>query len=133
MTEILKARLKAVNSNALTKKLSMDEEETLFEQEYLKMKGNSHKCGNSFDVIPQFHKVLPGEEDVLQQKLRAQFLQRKSKLLLDNAELKELWVILDSHTSGAPVGEDQMMDWDQYCVVRSLVSDKCREYFKSQA
>jgi len=136
MTEILKARLKAANSNTVSKKLSKDEEEDLFKQEYLKMKGNQHQCGNSYDVIPQFHKVLPGEEDFLQQKLReearAQFLQRKSKLLLDNAELKELWVILDSHTSGAQVGEDQMMDWDQYCVVRSLVSDKCREYFKSQ-
>lgn len=49
------------------------------------------------------------------------------KLLLDNVELKELWVVLDSHTSGPALAEEQMMDWDQF-VVRSLVTDKCREY-----
>ena len=38
--------------------------------------------------------------------------------------------MLDSHTSGPPLAEEQMMDWDQFCVVRSLVSDKCREYFR---
>lgn len=68
-------------------------------------------------MIPAFHRPLPSEGDTLQQKLReearAQFLQRRSRLLLDNAELKELWVVLDTHTSGDPVGEDQMMDWDQ--------------------
>ena len=54
------------------------------------------------------------------------------KLLLDNAELKELWVVLDSHTSGPALAEEQMMDWDQFCVVRNIVSQKCKEYFKSQ-
>merc|ERR1719357_2202622 len=62
----------------------------------------------------------------------AQFLQKRSKLLLDNAELKELWVVLDSHTSGSPVGDEQMMDWNQFCIVRDLVSPKCKEYFKHQ-
>ena len=57
-------------------------------------------------------------------------MRSKNKLLLDNAELKELWVVLDSHTSGPALAEEQMMDWDQFCVVRSLVTDKCREYFR---
>lgn len=98
--------------------------------------GRSGRVGDSFNVIPQFYKALPGEEDILQQKLReearAQFLQRRSKLLLDNTELKELWVVLDTHTSGPPLGEEQMMDWEQFCVVRKLVSPKCKEYFKHQ-
>ena len=137
MTESLKERLRAINakSNA-SSKMSKLEEDELFKKEYLEMKGQNRNVDKSFQIIPQFYKTLPSEEDVLQQKLReearAQFLQRRSKLLLDNAELKELWVVLDSHTSGPPVGEEQMMDWDQFCVVRSLVSDKCREYFRSQ-
>ena len=137
MTESLKERLRAINakSNA-SSKMSKLEEDELFKKEYLEMKGQNRNDDKSFQIIPQFYKTLPSEEDVLQQKLReearAQFLQRRSKLLLDNAELKELWVVLDSHTSGPPVGEEQMMDWDQFCVVRSLVSDKCREYFRSQ-
>ena len=137
-TESLKQRLRdalnarsGVNSN----KMSKLEEDELFKQEYLDMKGqNLPRADRSYKVIPQFYKSLPTEDDVLQQKLReearAQFLQRRSKLLLDNAELKELWAVLDSHTSGPPLAEEQMMDWDQFCVVRSLVSDKCREYFR---
>jgi len=86
-------------------------------------------------AIPAFHRALPREEDVLQQKLReearAQFLQRRSKLLLDNSELKELWVVLDSHTAGPPLGEEQMMDFDQFTTVRALVGAKCRDYFKA--
>ena len=49
-------------------------------------------------------------------------------------------MVLDSHTSGPPLAPgsqassepEQMMDWDQFCVVRSLVTSKCREHFKSQ-
>jgi len=110
----------------------------MFRREYIDMGGGgrSGRVGDSFNVIPQFYKALPGEEDILQQKLReearAQFLQRRSKLLLDNTELKELWVVLDTHTSGPPLGEEQMMDWEQFCVVRKLVSPKCKEYFKHQ-
>ena len=137
MTESLKERLRAANAkNSKSCKLSKDEEDDLFKKEYLEMKGQSKISEKSYTIIPQFYKSLPKEEDILQQKLReearAQFLQRRSKLLLDNAELKELWVVLDSHTSGPPLADEQMMDWDQFCVVRNLVSDKCAQYFKSQ-
>lgn len=51
--------------------------------------------------VPRFFWKLPSEEDVLQQKLREEarstFLQRKSRQLLDNSELKALWVLLDQH------------------------------------
>merc|ERR1719189_1635212 len=115
-------------------KPSKSEEDKLFSEEYLSMRGPA--SGSSYRVIPQFYKSPPAEEDVLQQKLReearAQFLQRRSKMLLDNAELKELWVVLDSHTAGPPVGEEQMMDFEQFTAVRSLVTAKCRDHFKSQ-
>ena len=135
MTESLKQRLRALNAkNNVHNKMSKLDEDELFKKEYLDMKGPDLPYDKTYRVIPQFYKSLPTEADVLQQKLReearAQFLQRRSKLLLDNAELKELWVVLDSHTSGPPLAEEQMMDWDQFCVVRSLVSDKCREYFR---
>ena len=136
MTEILREKLKAaaLKKNSSDTKLSKSEEDKLFSEEYLSMRGPA--SGSSYRVIPQFYKSPPADEDVLQQKLReearAQFLQRRSKMLLDNAELKELWVVLDSHTSGPPLGEEQMMDWNQFCVVRKIVSQKCREYFKSE-
>ena len=139
MSEVLKAKLRrALEKQEVARVVDKEGEEDMFRREYMAMGGGvrSEKGGGSFSVIPQFYKPLPGEEDVLQQKLReearAQFLQRRSKLLLDNAELKELWVVLDTHTSGPPLGEEQMMDWDQFCVVRDLVSPKCKEYFKHQ-
>ena len=93
MTESLKQRLRAaLNTNDNNKMSKLDEDE-LFKKEYLDMKGhNLPREDKSYIVIPQFYKSLPTEDDVLQQKLReearAQFLQRRSKLLLDNAELK---------------------------------------------
>jgi len=139
MTELLKDQLRrAASIKKSTLLISKDDEEELFRKEYLAMGGGSSNAGRgeSYTVIPKFHKPLPGEDDILQQKLReearAQFLQKRSKLLLDNAELKELWVVLDSHTSGSPVGDEQMMDWNQFCIVRDLVSPKCKEYFKHQ-
>jgi len=139
MSEVLKAKLRrAAERKEGTRVVDKVGEEEMFRKEYLDMRGGVRvgEGRGSFSVIPQFYKPLPGEEDVLQQKLReearAQFLQRRSKLLLDNAELKELWVVLDTHTSGPPLGEEQMMDWDQFCLVRGLVSPKCKEYFKHQ-
>lgn len=139
MSEVLKAKLRSVvEKQEGMRVVDKEGEEEMFKREYLAMGGGfkNGKGGGSFSVIPQFYKPLPGEEDVLQQKLReearAQFLQRRSKLLLDNAELKELWVVLDTHTSGPPLGEEQMMDWNQFCLVRNLVSPKCKEYFKHQ-
>ena len=94
MTESLKQRLRAaLNANVDNNKMSKLDEDELFKKEYLDMKGqNLPREDKSYKVIPQFYKSLPTEDDVLQQKLReearAQFLQRRSKLLLDNAELK---------------------------------------------
>jgi len=137
MAATLRERLKASMASGPSKVPGPgQEEEKLFEREYklLQADGKNDQMGSSYAVIPAFHRPLPSEGDTLQQKLReearAQFLQRRSRLLLDNAELKELWVVLDTHTSGEPVGEDQMMDWDQFCRVRELVSAKCREYLQ---
>ena len=103
MTQLLKERLKNINAkNEGGPKLTKEEEDELFRKEYLDMKGSERNGDKTLKVIPQIYKSLPGDDDILQQKLReearAQFLQRRSKLLLDNAELKEFWVVLDSHS-----------------------------------
>lgn len=102
MTDLLKDRLReALNVRGTSNKLSQEEEEELFKKEYLEMKGGGSPAAASYRVIPQFYKPLPRDDEVLQQKLReearAQFLQRRSKLLLDNAELKVINDVLMKH------------------------------------
>ena len=57
----------------------------------------------ALSVVPPFYVSLPPENDDLRQKLReearAQFLQRRSKALLDNEELKALYSLLESNAS----------------------------------
>ena len=132
MVELLKERLKIATGGKLKPtEVDPEEEERQFTEAYLALKGERPPP----PIIPVFHRPLPKEDDALQQKLReearAQFLQRRSKLLLDNAELKELWVVLDTHTTGPPVGEEQMMDFKQFKTVRGLVGEKCKGYFKA--
>lgn len=108
------------------------DDEKLFKEEYIRLSGWKELTG-SYAIIPPFHRPLPKDEDVLQQKLReearAHFLQRRSRQLLDNTELKELWVILDTHTTPPPCGDEQMMDYDKFKIVSGIVSEKCRGYF----
>lgn len=137
MADVLRTLLRAAAARAprvppLPQDSRSDEEQ--FRAEYVALSDRGAGAA-SCPVIPPFHRALPAEEDTMQQKLReearAQFLQRRSKLLLDNPELKELWVVLDSHTAGPPVGEEQMMDFNQFQQVRALVSPKCQAYFRA--
>jgi len=129
--EELRARLQAVVA-ALPPAPPPDPaaEERALLAEYRRLAGESTPA----PAIPAFHHALPGEEDVLQQKLReearAQFLQRRSKLLLDNGELKELWAVLDS-AAAAPEGGEQLLDFRQFTAVRALVGARCGRYFKA--
>jgi len=136
MTEILREKLKAAAASAATKPSnpfpSEDAEEELFKAEYLRIKGTTPTTG-SYSVIPKFYQSLPQEEDVLLQKLReearAQFLQRRSRQLLDNGELKELWVILDQNSSPPIRGDEQLMDYTQFTKVGKIVGEKSKGYF----
>ncbi|KAB0803162.1 hypothetical protein PPYR_00132 [Photinus pyralis] len=80
--------------------------------------------------IPQFYWRLPKENDVLQQKLREEtrssFLQRRSHNLLDNNELKALWMLLD-HYQTSP--NDQLISYSDYKVVTNLAGAKLCPYF----
>jgi len=107
-----------------------------FKEEYMRISKKMTKLEDTYSVIPPFYKPLPTDDDVLQQKLReearAHFLQRRSRQLLDNTELKELWVILDTNTTPPVVaGEEQMMDYHQYKTVARTVSEKCGTYLSA--
>ncbi|KAI8432872.1 hypothetical protein MSG28_013798 [Choristoneura fumiferana] len=78
-------------NTSITKEESKKLEVETFKQLYkLRIDGNEE----SYKKIPKFYYKLPRPDEVLSQKLReearAQFLQKKSKELLDNSELKHL-------------------------------------------
>ena len=102
MAAILKARLQAAAARAAPQSGSEQQEQKEKKQEmeeqelrtaYLSLGG-----GQGPSALPRFHLPLPGEDDVVRVKVReearAQFLQRRSRLLLDNTELKEVLLLL---------------------------------------
>lgn len=76
---------------------------------------------------------LPKENEILPQKLReetrALFLQRRSRQLLDNNELKALWVLLDKHHSPPLSGDEQLINYEDFKKVGKLAGPKCATYF----
>jgi hypothetical protein len=78
-----------------------EDEDKLFEREYIRLKYSGRPPPEKDIVLPLTNVILPSEDNPLAQKLReearAEFLQRRSRALLDNEELKTLWGLLDSH------------------------------------
>ena len=60
------------------------------------------------------------------------FLQRKSRELLDNDELQNLWFLLDKNASLVVAGEDQMINYKDFLKVKSSFGPKCNQYFTSK-
>ena len=62
----------------------------------------------------------------LREETRAQFLQKKSKELLDNRELKKLWTLLEKTCGGQkPVNNDELiLDYFQFRKIRDEVGPK---------
>lgn len=86
----------------------------------------------TYEIIPKFYHKLPKNADNLAQKLREEarslFLQKRTKELLDNNELKILWGILErNHTQITPLGE-QLIGYDDYLKVIEESGEKCRKY-----
>ncbi|GFU22818.1 hypothetical protein NPIL_341091 [Nephila pilipes] len=81
--------------------------------------------------IPRFYYKIPFEEGSVRQKLReearAVFIERKNKELLDNEDLKELWMLLEENLSAPLTKEDHMINYSDF----KKVSSKCDEKFKS--
>ena len=113
------------------------------------------------NVVPPFYVGLPPENDDLRQKLReearAQFLQRRSKALLDNEELKALYSLLEANASSSKTlssegnaggsnlssletnmagnnnsPDEYLLNYEDYKKVRSLAVDKCKPYFTAK-
>ena len=158
--EELKKQLRAaaINAKQRNSRHARKSDDELFAEEYLR--ANKAKDCES-ELIPTFFRALPLEEDVLRQKLReearAEFLQRRSKALLDNEELKRLWTLLDSNATpssstsatvgvskepvpvttsspspeggGGAGGGEQMIGYEEYKKVSKLAGEKCRPFF----
>ncbi|KAG8041784.1 hypothetical protein G9C98_007088 [Cotesia typhae] len=110
------------------------EEDKYFQSFYRQWKGTTAEDNDAtYKVIPKFYFKLPREDEILPQKLReetrALFLQRRSRQLLDNNELKALWVLLDKHHSPPLSGDEQMINYEDFKQVGKLAGAKCAPYF----
>lgn len=82
--------------------------------------------------IPKFYNKIPKENEPLRSKLREEsrsnLLKRKNLQLLNNDELKELWVLLDQNQSNP---EEQSINYTDFQKVASLVGPKVKPHFRS--
>ena len=86
----------------------------------------------SIKVIPQFYFKLPKNNNdnsinfKFREESRTLFLQKRSRELLDNGELKELWSILEKNYT-VLLGDDQYISYDDYKnKVMNVVSEKSK-------
>nr|XP_022906748.1 serine/threonine-protein phosphatase 2A regulatory subunit B'' subunit gamma-like [Onthophagus taurus] len=124
---ILKNRLK-------NKKPPPPNQIELEDKEFQKLMSEWGKpVSTSSKVIPKFFWRLPREDDALRQKLREEtrsnFLQRRSRQLLDNNELKAVWVLLEQHQTNA---EEQFITYGDFQKVASLAGPKVKPYFTAK-
>lgn len=82
----------------------------------------------SYQVIPFFYHKLPKSTDILAQKLREEartlFLQKRSKELLDNNELKTLWNILQKNYTKPSINNEQFINYDDYLRIVKIAGEK---------
>lgn len=121
--------------NEVSNSAEKETDEELLTKYYTEWKGGISK-DESYQSIPKFYFKLPGEDDILLQKLReesrAAFLQRKSRELLDNEELKKLWMLLDTHQTPPQNKEEQMISYEDFTKVAQLAGEKCKVYFTAK-
>ena len=110
-----------------------NEEIRHFNELYGKWKYNNSQESNSYAKIPRFYFRLPNDDEVLLQKLReesrAVFLQRRSRELLDNDELQNLWFLLDKHYTPPISCDEQMISYNDFLKVKESCGPKCKEFF----
>lgn len=82
----------------------------------------------SYAVIPVFYHKLPKSTDALAQKLREEartlFLQKRSRELLDNSELKTLWGLLQKNFTQPTINNEQFINYDDYMRVAKISGEK---------
>ncbi|GCB66399.1 hypothetical protein scyTo_0014995 [Scyliorhinus torazame] len=137
--QALKSRLEAVASQKVSKATGQelkDNEMDLFTKYYIEWRGGRKKNNQSYRSIPRFYYRLPAEGEILLQKLReesrAVFLQRKSRELLDNEELQNLWFLLDKHQTPPLIGEEAMIHYENLLEVKEKAGQKCKQFFAAK-
>uniref|UniRef100_A0A8C5USK4 Protein phosphatase 2 regulatory subunit B''gamma n=1 Tax=Microcebus murinus TaxID=30608 RepID=A0A8C5USK4_MICMU len=137
--EVLRRRLATPNTGPNKKKSEQelkDEEMDLFTKYYSEWKGGRKNTNEFYKTIPRFYYRLPAEDEVLLQKLReesrAVFLQRKSRELLDNEELQNLWFLLDKHQTPPVIGEEAMINYENFLKVGEKAGAKCKQFFTAK-
>ncbi|KAK2510103.1 hypothetical protein MC885_007035 [Smutsia gigantea] len=137
--ETLRRRLATPDSGPNQKKSEQelkDEEMDLFTKYYSEWKGDRKNTNEFYKTIPRFYYRLPAEDEVLLQKLReesrAVFLQRKSRELLDNEELQNLWFLLDKHQTPPMIGEEAMINYENFLKVGEKAGPKCKQFFTAK-
>lgn len=137
--EVLRRRLGTPNKGPNKKKSEQelkDEEMDLFTKYYSEWKGGRKNTTEFYNTIPRFYYRLPAEDEVLLQKLReesrAVFLQRKSRELLDNEELQNLWFLLDKHQTPPMIGEEAMINYENFLKVGEKAGPKCKQFFTAK-
>lgn len=122
----------------LDKKHYIRDEQSLLASEvseFLKLypKAAEKDQAHSYQQIPKFFDPLPSEDDLMQQRLReearALFLQKKNRELLSNDELENLRTLLEQHITRPIVGDEIMIDYQNFRQVGALVGDKCKQFF----
>ncbi|KAJ2941237.1 hypothetical protein O0L34_g3432 [Tuta absoluta] len=141
LNNLLKNKLKKYikkldeSGTSITKEESEKIEADTFKQLY---KPKLDDNVDSYKKIPKFYFKLPRPDENLAQKLReetrAQFLQKKSKELLDNSELKHLWSLIEkSNGSYSMANNDELMiDYLQFRKIRDDAGAKYRPYLTAE-
>lgn len=92
------------------------------------LRENDRKCNGTYEVIPYFYSKLPKSHDLLAQKLREEartlFLQKRSKELLDNNELRALWSLLQKNFTPPSINNEQFINYDDYLRVVKTAGEK---------
>ncbi|XP_069691115.1 serine/threonine-protein phosphatase 2A regulatory subunit B'' subunit gamma-like isoform X2 [Periplaneta americana] len=131
LKELLK-KCAAKKSEISTEK-ALEIESKLFIKYYSERKKKETQKDATYFAIPQFYFKLPRDDEVLSQKLREEaraiFLQRRGRQLLNNNELKALWVLLDKHQSPPHTEEEQLINYEDFLHVATLGGPKCKNYF----
>ncbi|VFV31021.1 serine threonine-protein [Lynx pardinus] len=134
--EILRRRLATPSTEKKSEQELKDEEMDLFTKYYSEWKGDRKNTNEFYKTIPRFYYRLPAEDEVLLQKLReesrAVFLQRKSRELLDNEELQNLWFLLDKHQTPPMIGEEAMINYENFLKVGEKAGPKCKQFFTAK-
>ncbi|KPP75279.1 serine/threonine-protein phosphatase 2A regulatory subunit B'' subunit gamma-like [Scleropages formosus] len=135
--ELLRKKLANARKDERSEEEKKEEELSLFTKYYTEWKGGASATDqSSYKNIPRFYYRLPAEDEVLLQKLReesrAVFLQRKSRELLDNEELQNLWFLLDKHQVPPMSGDEAMINYGSFLKVGEKAGVKCKQFFTAR-